>query len=260
MREDTNIYMVGVGGMGMCPLAIYLAQAGYNVSGVDDNMRPEVALILKKNGVRIDLEKRLPEICDSVIYSSAIGEEDEIFVQGRERGIPFFRRGEYLARVVGNKKLLAIIGSHGKTTTAGMLIHALNRAGVDFSFLLGGLFNDESILPARYCESDWIVAEIDESDGTIDEFSPEVTLVVNFDWDHPARYGCIEDLERTFLELFRRTRCAVIMPQGYPNREDLKKRGVSCELRTYGSDGDYKGDFYIGVGGGDALIDEGPFT
>jgi len=247
-EKPQNIYMLGIAGMGMCPLAIYLAQSGHNVIGIDDNMRPEVASILKKNKVKIDSTKRIPKICDFVIYSSAITPTNTFFSQAKEQGLPLIRRGDYLAQIVKNKQLIAVVGSHGKTTTAAMLIHALNTSGFDFSFFLGGLFHDHKIPPARYSKSDWIIAEIDESDGTIDGFSPEITLVVNFDWDHPSQYTSVEDLETTFYNLFKRTKQLVIIPKDCSYLDRLVKNGLPCPFRTYGPGGDYEATFHLDQG------------
>ena len=96
------------------------------------------------------------------------------------------RRGEMLAEILRGRKLVAVVGAHGKTTTTGMLITALRRAGFPCGWLLGGLFNDEAVPPGPSGSSDWVVAEIDESDGTIDGFSPEITVMVSLDWDHPG--------------------------------------------------------------------------
>lgn len=258
MIEDAqNIYMIGVAGMGMCPLAIYLSQAGHRVIGMDDNMRPEVAEILSKNGVEIDVFEKLPEICDCVIYSSAIDSKNTIFLEARERDIRVVRRGDYLAEIAKNKKLIAIVGSHGKTTTAAMLIHALRASRFDCSFFLGALFQDDKMAPAHYEPNDWVVAEIDESDGTIDSFCPEITLVVNFDWDHPSQYKCVEELEKTFHDLFKRTGNAVIIPKDCPHLERLVKDGLSCELRTYGVGGDYGGVFHLEPQGVTKLVTSG---
>lgn len=256
-KPTQNIYMIGIAGMGMCPLAIYLAQSGHNVIGIDNNMRSEVASLLKKNKVKIDSTNTIPELCDCVIYSSAISPLSPIFSQAKEHGLTLIRRGDYLAQLAKNKKLIAIVGSHGKTTTAAMLIHALNASKFHFSFLLGALFHDPKISPARYSSSDWIVAEVDESDGTIDSFSPEITLVVNFDWDHPAQYTSVEALESTFYKLFKRTRQTLIIPKNCSYLQRLANDGLSCDLRTYGSDGDFEGDFHIDSQGDTTLVTQG---
>lgn len=233
--------MVGISGMGMLPLAIYLAQSGETVVGMDENVRPEVASILEKNGIKIDSTNQIPEICHYIIYSSAIYPDNSILLEAKKRGIPSIRRGHYLEQITKDKKLIAVVGSHGKTTTVAMLIHALRRSGFDFSFFLGALFCDSTIFPAHYSDSDWVVAEVDESDGTIDSFSPAITLVVNFDWDHPTQYASAEDLEKTFSDLFKRTSQAVFIPKDCRYLDKLIKNEPPCKVFTYGQSGGFQG-------------------
>lgn len=239
-QDKYKIYMLGIAGMGMGPLAIYLAQSGHDIVGIDDNIRPELMSLFKKNCVKIDVAKKLPIECDFVIYSSAISENNSIFQEALDRKIPLIRRGTYLAKITENKKLIAIVGSHGKTTTAAMLIHALMVAQFEFSFILGALFSDSNVFPSYFSHSDWVVAEVDESDGTIDDFKPEITLVVNFDWDHPSQYASVEDLEDTFLRLFNRTGQVVIIPNNCPHLNKLSKKNLSCKVLTYGAHGDFQ--------------------
>ena len=106
-------------------------------------------------------------------------------------------------------------GSHGKTTTTAMLVTALRRAGFSAGYVLGGLFGD-STPPAGTGSSDWVVAEIDESDGTIDCFSPEIAVVVNLDWDHPDRYRTASEIEAAFRALASRTRGTVLVSDACP--------------------------------------------
>lgn len=219
-KGEQNVCMIGVGGMGMCPLAIYLRQAGYRVIGYDDALQETVKQMLIAEGVElIGRADSLPMV-DCVIYSSAIAPQHLLYKQAKEKGVPLVRRGEYLAKVLKNKKLIAIVGSHGKTSTTALLIHALRTQGFSFSYLLGALFKEKNCLPANYIDAEWVVAEVDESDGTIEHFSPEITLAVNFDWDHPDKYSSPEDLINTFKRLFGRTRGAIFYPS---DCEILKK-------------------------------------
>jgi UDP-N-acetylenolpyruvoylglucosamine reductase len=135
--------------------------------------------------------------------------------------------------VVRGKKLVAVCGSHGKTTTTAMLITALRRAVFPAGFVAGGLFND-STPPAAAGSGEWVVAEIDESDGTIDGFSPEITVLVNLDWDHPDRYGSPAELEAAFLALCARTRGTVLVSDACPLSLRLAPSAV-----TFGRSGDF---------------------
>ena len=193
--------------MGMAPLAIYLAQAGYAVTGEDDAMTEEVRVLLNRERVSV---MSIPDDSELVVYSSAIAKTHPAYVAATARNLPLVRRGEMLAELVREKKLVAVCGSHGKTTTTAMLITALRRANFPAGYILGGLFGDETS-PARVGSNDWVVAEIDESDGTIERFTPTVTVAVNLDWDHPDHYRQLADLERTFAALFTRTSTAVLV-------------------------------------------------
>ena len=206
-RSVQHIHCLGVGGMGVAPLAIYLARSGWAVSGEDDALNPDVAALLAGAGVALG---PLPMGCDLVVRSSAITAEHPAYAAALRAGIPVVRRGELLCEVTGTKKLVAVCGSHGKTTTTAMLVTALRRAAFPAGYVAGGLFNDATP-PAGIGSNEWVVAEVDESDGTIDGFSPEITVIVNFDWDHPDRYRSVDELEAAFGALCRRTKGAVLV-------------------------------------------------
>lgn len=207
-REVQHIHCLGVGGMGMAPLAIYLAQAGYSVSGEDDALTDAVRLLLEVALVQLG---PLPTACEMVVFSSAIASTHPAHIAAQTRGLPLVRRGALLAEVLQGKKLVAVCGSHGKTTTAAMLVTALRHANFPAGYVLGGLIADPGVPPAHVGTNDWVVAEVDESDGTIECFSPEITVVVNLDWDHPDRYRELGDLERTFAALVARTTGPVLV-------------------------------------------------
>lgn len=204
-----NIFLLGAGGMGMLPLALYLKQMGHKPIAYDDAFSEPVKAILE--ALAIPIVKDLPtHSVDTVVYSSAIVSSHPIYQKALALGLPVEKRGAYWARLVASKKLLAVVGSHGKTTTTGILIELLESAGFSFSYMLGGLFNSGR-LPARYCpKSEWVVSEIDESDRTLDLFSPHLTLAVNFDWDHVDAYPSQADLASSFLALFKRTQEKII--------------------------------------------------
>ena len=106
---------------------------------------------------------------------------------------------------------MAVCGAHGKTTTTAMLATALRQANFPAGVHRGRPAGRRRLAPARAGSNEWVVAEIDESDGTIDGFAPEITVAVNLDWDHPDHYRRPEDLEATYAALFARTRGAVLV-------------------------------------------------
>jgi UDP-N-acetylmuramate--alanine ligase len=232
-REVTRIHCVGVGGMGVGPLAIYLAQLGFAVTGEDDALTEEMRGHLGRAGVHLGPIAANAEL---VAYSSAIAKTHPAYAAALARQLPLVRRGELLAEVTRDRKLVAICGSHGKTTTTAMLVTALRRANFPAGYVLGGLFADDTP-PARVGSNDWIVAEIDESDGTIERFAPEITVAVNLDWDHPDFYRQLADLEATFAALFARTRGAVLVSDACA----LSAR-VAPQATTFGRSGAYRGE------------------
>lgn len=208
-----SAFLLGVGGMGMAPLAIFLAQAGCRVSGWDDSMQTPVRALLVSNGVQ--LEQDAPETveAEAIVFSSAIDFEHPLLENGRRAGLPVLRRGEMLAYLARKFNLVAVAGSHGKTTTTGMLIHFLRQSGQPFHYVLGARFRDDAYPPARFEPgAKWLVAEVDESDGTIEAFDPELTVFVNFDWDHADRYATEGELDAAFARLAQRTHRALFAP------------------------------------------------
>jgi UDP-N-acetylmuramate--alanine ligase len=206
-RTVGSIHCLGVGGMGVAPLAMYLARCGWVVSGEDDALAPEVGSQLASAGVAVG---PLPGQAELVVRSSAVPTSHPSCVAALALGLAVVRRGELLAEVARGKKLVAVCGSHGKTTTTAMLVTALRQARFPAGYVCGGLFNDDT--PAASAgSSEWLVAEIDESDGTIDGFAPEITVLVNLDWDHPDRYGSLAELEAAFMALCLRTRGRILV-------------------------------------------------
>lgn len=233
-------WMLGACGMGVGPLALYLRAVGHEVRAWDDAAAGPMLAQLAAAGIPLDRDPWSSGWSPEVVgYSSAIRPGHPLRALAADRGAELVRRGELLARAAAGRRLIAICGSHGKTTTCGMVVAALEAAGADFGYVLGGLFRDPATPPARAARaSDWLVAEVDESDGTIGAFSPEVTVAVNLDWDHPDYYRTEADLERVFADLFRRTRSLVLIPS---DSERLRRlaAGLSARVVTVGPGGDF---------------------
>ena len=147
VSEPTHFHMVGVSGMGMAPLALFLKKVGCHVTGEDDNFHPRVHQMLLNNGVELSRKTNYGKV-DRVIYSNAIGLGHPSIKDAKSHAVPLTRRGEFLAELSARYKTIAVAGSHGKTTTCGMLIHVLLRAGFPCNYILGGLFSGDVLLPA----------------------------------------------------------------------------------------------------------------
>ncbi len=230
-----SIHCLGVGGTGMAPLAIYLAQSGFEVSGEDDALSGEVAGLLHKDGIRVG---PMPDGCALAVRSSAIHPGHPGLSAAAARGVPVARRGEVLAEAVRGLKLVAVCGSHGKTTTTAMLVTAILGQDSAAGYLLGGLFADGTS-PGRAGSNGWVVAEVDESDGTIERFEPEVCVAVNLDWDHPDQYRSADEFQAAFAALFRRTRSAVLINAACPR--SLAAAAGLTTVHTFGETGQFTG-------------------
>lgn len=234
-----NYWMLGANGMGMGPLALYLKASGASVCAWDDATRGPMRALLAAADIPFTQHPWESGFNPTLVgYSSAIRPGHPLRTVATTHGAELVRRGELLARVASTKKLVAICGSHGKTTTCGLVIAALEAAGADFGHILGGLFRDATHSPARASTGPWLVAEVDESDGTIGAFSPEITVAINLDWDHPDYYRTEADLEQVFAQLFQRTQGLILIPVG---SERLRRlcQGCTAQVMTVGPGGDF---------------------
>jgi UDP-N-acetylenolpyruvoylglucosamine reductase len=209
---------VGVGGMGMAPLAGWMAEAGYSICGYDAHLQERVRYWLSAAGVTLEdfIFPEQVQAFSTLVHSSAVAPEHPILLAARAAGLRVLRRGEMLAELARDRRLIAIVGSHGKTTTSGMIAHGIQRAGIACNYILGGLFADGETPPWNFSANPWLVAEIDESDGTIDGFAPEMTVVLNIDWDHADHYATPQALEAAFLGLMERTQGRLALPEACP--------------------------------------------
>lgn len=243
-RETRSVHCLGVGGMGLGPLAIYAAGLGFAVSGADDALGDAMRVWLERAGVRLTPPELLSEGVELVVVSSAIPPAHPTLVEAEKRGLPILRRGEFLAELASRRRLVAVCGSHGKTTTTAMLVTALRAAGFAPGYVGGGLFADTATPPADAGAGDLLVAEIDESDGTIGRFAPFLTVLVNLDWDHPDHYRTQADLEAAFAALLARTAGLALI-------------NAACELSARAA-GD-RGDVHtFGRGGAFTLVASAP--
>ncbi|MGC6454909.1 MAG: UDP-N-acetylmuramate dehydrogenase [Coraliomargaritaceae bacterium] len=234
MSTKKRFLFLGAGGMGMAPLAGWMSSAGYSVSGYDNQMQESVRRCLEKSGVSLPefvLKEHLTEY-DTIVHSSALRNNHPLLEAARSRGMEVLRRGEMLARLAKGKRFVAVAGSHGKTSTTGLVAHALRRLNSNVDYILGGFFAAGEFSAFHHTGSDWLVAELDESDGTIDLFDPEITLLLNVDWDHADRYSEKEELMATFRGLLTRTRSKVLLPDGFSSIKALSD-GIDAAIESF---------------------------
>ncbi len=207
-------HLIGISGAGMLPLALCLDDLGVVVTGEDDACSEVAMAILGKRGIELGsfASQAIGNGDTWILRSAAIAESHPSVRLARESGHDVLRRGEGLALLAERKRLIGVAGSHGKTSTTGMLIDLLEEAGENACYAIGGLFADGRD-SGRWTDSEWLVLELDESDGTIERFNPEVGVILNADHDHHAMYETEEDYLEVFKRLAERTGQALVLDE-----------------------------------------------
>jgi len=193
-----KLHFVGIGGIGMSGIAEVLHALGYEVQGSDMSESANVKR-LKDKGIKVFIGHDQKHIEDTaiVIISSAIKDNNPELKAARELRKTVVRRAEMLAEIMRLKWSIAIAGTHGKTTTTTMVGTMLEEAGYDPTVINGGIVNRYGT-NTRIGESDWIVAEADESDGTFTKLPATIAVVTNIDPEHLDHYGSYDNIKAAF--------------------------------------------------------------
>ena len=197
--EDLGtVHFVGIGGSGMSGIARILLGMGHRVTGSDLRDTSNVAA-LRELGAEIFIGHDAAHLGnpDTVVVTSALWPNNPEYLLALERGIPVLHRSMALAYLTGKKRVVAVAGAHGKTTSTGMIITALLGQGVDPSFVNGGVIAALGASSAAG-SSDLFVIEADESDGSFLHYDTAVALITNVDADHLDHYGTEEAFEAEF--------------------------------------------------------------
>jgi len=198
------VHFIGVGGIGMSALARILADRGQTVSGSDPRDNATVQN-LRDRGVRIFSEQTAASIntlleanerAPIVVISTAIPDDNPELVRARERGLDIWHRSDLLAALISQQPAIAVAGSHGKTTTSSLITTLLHQAGEDPTAVIGG------IVPCigsngHSGQGRLLVAEADESDGSLVKFQASLGLITNLELDHTDHYRGLDDLIKT---------------------------------------------------------------
>jgi UDP-N-acetylmuramate--alanine ligase len=201
--SERRLHFIGIGGAGMSGLALVCARLGATVTGSD---RADSSYMERLRGAGLEPvvghdAANLPEGAE-VVVSTAIGEDNPELALARERGAEPIHRGALLAGLCAEKRLIAIAGTHGKTTTTAMAVWALRALGADPAFFVGGevpgLGPGGATANAGWGEGEWVVAEADESDASFLRLRPEVAVVTNVEMDHHSRWGSLAELHEAF--------------------------------------------------------------
>ena len=208
-----RLHFVGIGGVGMSGLALVAQALGAEVSGSDRAPSSYVAR-LRRHGIDPAIghdAANLPTGAE-VVVSTAIPRDNPELAAARAAGARVLHRGELLGEVSRLRRSIAVAGTHGKTTTAGMLAHALTAAGRAPSYLIGGELQPAGTNAAWRDEGDWIVVEADESDRSFLELRRDVAVVTNVELDHHANYRSRSELEAAFADFTAPAEMRVLGP------------------------------------------------
>ena len=198
--EFRRVHFVGVAGSGMAGIALVAHKSGIHVSGSDLHESTYVQALLDE-GVTVTFEHKAANVVDPdielVVVSTAIPSTNPEIIAATERGIPVWHRARMLAWLGKKHEVLAVAGTHGKTTTSAMLATALMELGANPSFLIGGVLNAYET-SARYSEGDFMVVEADESDSSFVELDPRLAIITNIEADHMDHFGSFHEIEQSF--------------------------------------------------------------
>ncbi|MCS7201918.1 MAG: UDP-N-acetylmuramate--L-alanine ligase [Dictyoglomus sp.] len=243
MISSERVHFIGIAGTGMSALAYILSERGYKVSGSD--LQENLSTIrLRSKGVKIYFGHRAEQIEDAqlIVVSSAIPEDNEELVAARNKNIPILQRGELLALLTKEKKSIIISGAHGKTTTTSMIAMVLEKNNLDPTVLVGGEVEDIGG-NAKLGKGEYLVAEADESDGSMLKLFPYLLIVTNIDNDHLDYYGNVEKIKEAFLSMINKVPedgYVILGKESSYLRELLPK--IKRSYFTYGLERD--NDFY----------------
>ena len=201
LRKFRNIHFVGIGGSGMSGIAEVVANLGYTVTG-SDLVESDVTRNLSNLGIKISTGHAGGNIgaADVLVVSSAVADDNPEVVFAREQRIPVILRAEMLAELMRFRQGIAVAGTHGKTTTTSLAASLLAEAGLDPTFVIGGLVNSFGS-HARLGQGEYLLAEADESDASFLLLQPVIAVITNIDRDHLEAYqNSFANLRRAFLE------------------------------------------------------------
>ena len=235
-----NVYLIGIGGIGMSALARYYKFKGFNVAGYD-RTPSELTHQLESEGISVHYEDRpdlLPADRDEtlVVYTPAIPADLEELVKAREDGYVLLKRSRTLGEIARGQRCLAVAGTHGKTTTSTLTAHILTQSGEGCSAFLGGIsrnYGTNLLMSA----TETVVAEADEFDRSFLQLYPEIAVITAVDPDHLDIYGDYAHVVEAFKAFAGQVSGTLIAKKGTPiGPEDTKARFLTYHYTDAGAD------------------------
>ncbi|MBX9885831.1 MAG: UDP-N-acetylmuramate--L-alanine ligase [Novosphingobium sp.] len=231
-----TIHFVGIGGIGMSGIAEVMHNMGYSVQG-SDMAESYVVDGLRARGIAVMIGQRAENVAGAavVVTSTAVKRDNPEVVAALEGRIPVVRRAEMLAELMRLKNTVAVAGTHGKTTTTSMVACLLDAGGIDPTVINGGIINSYGS-NARLGDSEWMVVEADESDGSFLRLDGTLAVVTNIDPEHLDHYGSFEKVKTAFVEFIENVPFygAAILCIDHPEVQAIIPKVRDRRVVTYG--------------------------
>ena len=240
---EKRIHFIGLGGAGMSGIARIMLAKGINISG-SDAKDSSVLSGLKTLGAQVFIGHAASNIGDAdiLVVSSAIDQSNPEIIAANDKGLVILTRAQALALLMSESKSVAVAGTHGKTTTTSMLTVALQQAGLDPSFAIGGMINRGGT-NAHWGSGEIFIAEADESDGSFLAYKPFGAIVTNIELDHVDNFPDIESVNKIFVDFVNSIQPGGFLVAGVDSPgvahllSQIERRDI--EIITYGESADY---------------------
>lgn len=203
-QDGQHIHIIGVGGFGMSAIARILLERGYQISGSDRNKSP-LAAALERDGATVFVGHDASQVngADIVLVSSAVPATNPEVVAAKAQHIPIYKRQDILAHLMAEKTVIAVAGTHGKTTTTAMIVHLLRESGQDPSYIVGGVMANTGTNAGNGLGEAFVI-EADEYDNAFLGLFPDVAIVTSVEYDHPDFFKSEADLMNSFRQFLKR--------------------------------------------------------
>ncbi|MDT3429067.1 UDP-N-acetylmuramate--alanine ligase [Paenibacillus forsythiae] len=236
MDTTERVHFIGIGGYGMSAIARVMLEMGYTVTGSDVAAQELTEKLIAK-GAKVYIGHTAEQVkgADLVVYSTALSKDNVERVEAERLNIPILHRSQMLARLLNQRKGVAVAGAHGKTTTSSMIALVMEECGVDPTYIIGGEIMNVGT-NAKAGQGEFVVAEADESDGSFLQYHPWLAIVTNIEADHLENYG--GDFERLksayaqFMNQLREDGTAIVCADDETVTSLLPK--IKANVTTYG--------------------------
>ncbi len=230
------VHFVGIGGSGMSGIARLFIASGHSVTGSDRSENHNTGQ-LRELGAVVSIGHDAVNVgdVDALVYTGALWPDNPEYLEAMRRGIPVLHRSQALAWLINHKRLIAVAGAHGKTTSTGMIITALLALDASPSFVNGGVIQSLGV-SSSFGESDLFVVEADESDGSFLLYDTAVALITNVDADHLDHYGDHAAFDAAFVTFAGKASELVVISSDDPGAVRVTGMLDHRRVLTFGED------------------------